>query len=304
MKNHHKPGKNSLRGRIVRYRASYVLTAPFAIIFLIFTVIPVFISIYFSFTDYNILQPPKFVFWENYRRLFFADDIFGLAIQNTLIFAVITGPVSYFLCFIVAWFINDLPPKLRAFMTLLFYAPALSGVTAIWQLIFSGDQYGYLNSWLMNFGLINSPVQWFTDTSTIKVVVIIVVLWSSLGVSFLSFIAGLQNVDRSLFEAGAVDGIKNRYQELWYITLPSMSGQLLFSAVMAITSSFNIGPIITTLCGFPSSNYAAHTIMHHLTDYGSIRYEMGYACAIATILFLFMVGANIAVQKMLSKVGK
>ncbi|MBQ7726791.1 MAG: sugar ABC transporter permease [Clostridia bacterium] len=304
MKNHHKPGKNSLRGRIVRYRASYVLTAPFAIIFLIFTVIPVFISIYFSFTDYNILQPPKFVFWENYRRLFFADDIFGLAIQNTLIFAVITGPVSYFLCFIVAWFINDLPPKLRAFMTLLFYAPALSGVTAIWQLIFSGDQYGYLNSWLMNFGMINSPVQWFTDTSTIKVVVIIVVLWSSLGVSFLSFIAGLQNVDRSLFEAGAVDGIKNRYQELWYITLPSMSGQLLFSAVMAITSSFNIGPIITTLCGFPSSNYAAHTIMHHLTDYGSIRYEMGYACAIATILFLFMVGANIAVQKMLSKVGK
>lgn len=294
----------SLRARIVRYRASYVLTAPFAVIFLIFTVIPVLISIYFSFTDYNILQPPKFVFWENYRRLFFADDIFGLAIQNTLIFAVITGPVSYFLCFIVAWFINDLPPKIRAFTTLLFYAPALSGVTAIWQLIFSGDQYGYLNSWLMSFGIINSPVQWFTDTGTIKAVVIIVVLWSSLGVSFLSFIAGLQNVDRSLFEAGAVDGIKNRYQELWYITLPSMSGQLLFSAVMAITSSFNIGPIITTLCGFPSSNYAAHTIMHHLTDYGSIRYEMGYACAIATILFLFMVGANIAVQKLLSKVGK
>ena len=304
MKNSNAKGGESLRAKIVRYRASYVLTAPFAIIFLIFTVIPVLISIYFSFTDYNILQPPKFVFWENYRRLFFADDIFGLSIQNTLIFAVITGPVSYLLCFIVAWFINDLPPKLRAFMTLLFYAPALSGVTAIWQLIFSGDQYGYLNSWLMKFGVINSPVQWFTDTATIKIVVIIVVLWSSLGVSFLSFIAGLQNVDRSLFEAGAVDGIKNRYQELWYITLPSMSGQLLFSAVMAITSSFNIGPIITTLCGFPSSNYAAHTIMHHLTDYGSIRYEMGYACAIATVLFLFMVGANIAVQKLLSKVGR
>ncbi len=304
MKKSNKNGSEGLMKKIYRYRASYVLTAPFAIIFMVFTVIPVIISIYFSFTDYNVLQAPNFVGWENYRRLFFADDIFSLAIENTLIFAVITGPVSYLLCFIVAWFINDLPPKLRAFMTLLFYAPALTGVTTIWQLIFSGDMYGYLNSWLMKFGIINSPVQWLTDTSTIKTVVIIVVLWSSLGVSFLSFIAGLQNVDRSLFEAGAVDGIKNRYQELWYITLPSMSGQLLFSAVMAITSSFNIGPAITTLCGFPSSNYAAHTIMHHLTDYGSIRYEMGYACAIATILFLFMVGANIAVQKLLSKVGK
>lgn len=297
-------GSETLMKKIYRYRASYVLTAPFAIIFLIFTVLPVIISIYFSFTDYNVLQEPNFVAWENYRRLFFADDIFSLALGNTLIFAVITGPVSYILCFIVAWFINDLPPKLRAFMTLLFYAPSLTGVTTIWQLIFSGDMYGYLNSWLMKLGIINSPVQWLTDTSTIKTVVIIVVLWSSLGVSFLSFIAGLQNVDRSLFEAGAVDGIKNRYQELWYITLPSMSGQLLFSAVMAITSSFNIGPAITSLCGFPSSNYAAHTIMHHLTDYGSIRYEMGYACAIATILFLFMLGANIAVQKLLSKVGK
>lgn len=304
MEKEKKVKQESLFKRIYKYRASYVLTAPFAIIFLVFTVIPVIISIYFSFTDYNVLQAPKFVFWENYRRLFFSDDIFSLAIKNTLIFAIITGPVSYFLCFIVAWFINDLPPKLRAFMTLLFYAPSLAGVATIWQLVFSGDQYGYLNSWLMHLGIINSPIQWFTNTETMKPVIIIVVLWSSLGVSFLSFIAGLQNVDRSLYEAGAVDGIKNRYQELWYITLPSMSGQLLFSAVIAITNSFNIGAIITALCGFPSSNYAAHTIMHHLTDYGSIRYEMGYACAIATILFIIMVCSNILVQKLIAKVGK
>jgi multiple sugar transport system permease protein len=290
--------------KIYGYRASYVLTAPFALIFITFTLIPVIIAIYYSFTYYNILQPPQFVGWENYRKLFFSDDVFKIAVSNTMIFAVITGPISYFLCLMLAWFINELKPKIRAFVTLLFYAPALTGVTAIWLLIFSGDQYGYINSWLMSLGFINVPTQWFTDTNYMKFAVIIVVLWASLGVSFLAFIAGFQNVDRSLYESGAVDGIKNRYQELWYITLPSMKGQLLFAAVMSITSSFSIGEIVTMLCGFPSSNYAAHTIMNHLLDYGSIRYEMGYACAIATVLFVIMVGSNAIIQKLLSKVGK
>lgn len=220
-----------------------------------------------------------------------------------MIFAVITGPVGYILSFIIAWFVNELSPKARAFMTLLFYAPALSGGTLIWTLIFSGDQYGYLNSLLIKYGIIAQPIQWFLDPKYMKTAVIVVVLWSSMGVGFLALIAGLQNVDRTLYEAAAVDGVKNRFQELWFITLPAMKGMLLFSAVMSITASFGIGDIITALCGFPSSNYAAHTIMNHLADYGGIRYEMGYACAIATILFVFMVGANELVQKLLSKVG-
>lgn len=286
------------------WRASYFLIAPFTIIFVTFTVLPVIIAIYYSFTYYNILQPPKFIGWENYKNLLFNDQIFLIAVKNTMIFAVITGPVGYMLSFVLAWFVNELTPKVRAFMTLLFYAPALCGVTMIWSLIFSGDQFGYLNSWLMKLGLISGPIQWFTDPNYMKTAVIIVVLWSSMGVGFLAFIAGFQNVDRTLYEAGAVDGIKSRYQELWFITLPAMKGQLLFSAVMSITGSFGIGDIITALCGFPSSNYAAHTIMNHLSDYGTIRYEMGYACAIATILFLFSVFANKFVQHLLSKVGE
>jgi multiple sugar transport system permease protein len=189
-------------------------------------------------------------------------------------------------------------------MTLLFYAPALTGATYIWSLILSGDQYGYLNSWLIQLGIISVPVQWFVNAEYIKGSIIAVILWASLGVSFLAFIAGFQNVDRSLYEAGAVDGIKNRYQELWFITLPSMKGQLMFSAVMSITASFSIGDIVTALCGFPSSSYLAHTIMNHLQDYGSIRFEMGYACAIATVLFLVSVGTNKIIQRSLAKVGK
>ncbi len=289
--------------QIYDYKASYLFIVPFTIVFATFTVIPVINAIYYGFTYFNILQPPKFIGWDNYTKLLFDDQIFLIALKNTFIFATITGPVSFFLSLIVAWFVNELSPKIRSIMTLLFFAPALSGVVYIWSLIFSGDQYGYLNAWLLDFGIINIPIQWFIDPIYIKAAIVIVVLWSSLGVGFLTFIAGFQNVDRSLYESGAVDGIKNRYQELWYITLPSIKGQLMFSAVMSITASFGIGDVISALCGFPSSFYGAHTVMNHLQDYGNIRFEMGYACAIATILFLTMVGINKIIQIILSKVG-
>lgn len=297
--------KRSLLSNINHYRNSYLFIAPFTLVFVTFTAVPVVIALFLSLTQFNVLQMPKLIGLENFRRLLFEDDIFLIAIKNTIVFAVITGPISYFLCLFIAWFVNELPPKTRTIMTLLFYTPALaSGVaTSIWALIFSGDSYGLLNSQLMSLGIIHTPIQWLVDSSRITFVVVVVVLWSSLGAGFLSFIAGFQTIDKTLYEAGAVDGLKNRYQELWFITLPSMKGQLMFSAIISITSSFGIGAIVTALCGFPSSNYAAHTIMNHLDDYGSIRFEMGYACAIASILFIVMVGVNKLAQNLIAKVG-
>jgi multiple sugar transport system permease protein len=220
-------------------------------------------------------------------------------------FAVITGPISYIACFVFAWIINELSPKVRAIMTLIFYAPSISGnVYFIWLIIFSGDSYGYLNGFLMKIGIILEPIQWLLDEKYILGIVIIVQLWLSLGTSFLAFIAGLQTLDKSLIEAGAMDGIKNRWQELWYITLPSMRPQLMFGAVMQITTAFAVAEISIALAGFPSVNYAAHTIVTHLMDYGTIRFELGYASAIATFLFLLMVGTNKLTQKMLRKIGE
>ena len=282
----------------------YVMLAPFYILFLTFTILPVLLSIVLSFTTFNMLEPPVFVFLDNYIRLFLDDDIFLLAVKNTFIFAAITGPVSYLLSFLVAWFINELPPKIRALVTLVFYAPSISGqVYTIWATLFSGDSYGWVNGWLMQLGFIAEPIQFFQNATYVMPLCIVVALWTSLGTAFLSFIAGLQTVDKSLYEAAAVDGIKNRWQELWYITLPVMKPQLMFGAVMAITGSFGFGGIVTALCGFPSVDYAAHTIMHHLEDYGTTRWEVGYASAIATVLFLVMYGANALVKKLLSKVG-
>lgn len=289
---------------IMRWRISYLFIAPFMLIFLTFTVWPVIQSIFYSLTQFNMLEPPKWIGFENYKNLFLNDPIFPIATRNTLIFAAITGPVGYFMSLMLAWFVSELSPKIRAFLTLLFYAPTLCNIYMVWTLIFSGDENGFLNAYLIKMGIIDGPIQWLTDTTYLVTCVIIVILWSSMGTGFLAFVAGFQNVDLSLYEAGAVDGIKNRWQELWYITLPVMRPQMLFSAVMSITQSFGIGPAITALCGFPSTDYAAHTLMHHLTDYGTTRFQMGYACAIATLLFAMMLIINQLIHKLIAKVGE
>ncbi len=284
---------------------AYAMVAPFMILFTVFTVFPVLLSIIISFTDFNLLEMPHFVFMQNYITLFFDDDIFLIAAQNTFVFAVIVGPASYLMSLMVAWFINELSPKIRAIVTLIFYAPSISGqVYLIWGTLFSGDSYGWVNGTLLNLGLISEPIQFFQNADYVMPLCIVVSLWTSLGTSFLSFIAGLQGIDRSLYEAAAVDGIRNRWQELWYVTLPTMKPQLMFGAIMSITSSFGFGGVVTALCGFPSVDYAAHTIMHHLEDYGGQRFETGYASAIAVVLFAIMIGANVLVKNMISKVGR
>lgn len=296
--------KPSLWRRMWKYRISYLFVAPFLLIFLIFTFTPVLVSLFYSLTTFNILEPPVFIGIGNYQRLFTQDPLFFDALKNTVVLAAITGPVSYIMCLMLAWFLNDFSSKFRSVLTLLFYAPTLANIYFVWQLIFSGDAQGLLNAWLLKLGLLAEPIQWLTDENYIMPVLIFVLLWSSLGTSFLVLIAGFQNVDKSLFEAGAVDGIRNRWQELWYITLPYMKPQLMFAAVSSITGSFGIAGAIDILCGNPSTNYVAWTIMNHLNDYGGTRMEMGYACAIAVLLFLIMVVSNVFIQRMLSKVGE
>lgn len=296
--------QNRLSYRIKKERASYVMLAPYFILFTFFTIIPVAMSIGLSFTYYNMLEMPQFVGWKNYIKLFLEDDIFLISLKNTLILAVITGPVSYMLCLLFAWIINEFSGWLRAFLTLVFYAPSICGnAYVVWNLILSGDRYGYLNGILLKLGILDEAVQWMKTESYVLPTLVVVQLWLSLGTGFLSFIAGLQTVDKTLYEAAALDGIKNRWQELWYVTLPSMKPQLLFGAVMQITSSFAICDVSIALAGNPSVNYAGATVVTHLLDYGSVRFEMGYASAIATVLFLLMVGTNKLVQRLLGRVG-
>ena len=282
----------------------YLLLLPFCVVSLLMFVIPIAASMVLSLTYYNMFNTPKFIGLANYINLFLNDDVFFIALKNTLLFAVITGPLSYLLCFFAAWLINEMPKGLRVFLTFIFYAPSLTtSVYFVWQLIFSGDSYGIVNGLLMNLGLVSEPVQWLTDPRYNLGILIVVQLWMSLGTSFLAFIAGFQSIDASLYEAGDIDGVRNRYQELLYITLPSMKPQLLFGAVMQISASFSVSTISQELCGFPSTKYSAHTILLHMQDYGSLRYEMGYACAIAVVLFVLMFVFKKGVSLLMRRIG-
>jgi len=278
---------------------------PFSIMFFLFAVLPVAASLVLSFFRYDMINTPQFTGLDNYFRMFIEDKVLITAILNTLKFSVVTGPIGFALAFMLAWMINELGPKSRTLLAFLFYSPSLIGnALMIWQIMFSGDSYGYVNSVLISLNIISEPIQWFTDSTYSMTLIIIIQLWMSMGAGFLANISGLQNVSVSLYEAGAIDGIRNRWQELWYITFPSMKNILLFSAVMQIQASFSVSQIAVTLSGFPSVNYSTHTIVTHLSDVASTRFEMGYGAALSVMLFAMMMLARILIGKMLESTGK
>lgn len=279
----------------------YMFIAPFVILFTIFIVAPVITAIGLSFTNYNMMQTPTFVGLNNYKLLFLDDEVFITGLSNTLTFAVVTGPVGYLMSFFAAWVINQL--KFKRGFALAFYAPSIcSGIamSTVWMVAFSGDRLGYINNFLLNIGLIDEPILWNTDPNYIMGVVMFISLWMSMGTGFLVFLAGLQNVSRSYYEAAAIDGVKNKFQELFYVTLPMMKPQLLFGAINAITGAFGVFDIAVSVAGMPSPNYAAHTIVAHLYDYAFIRFQMGYASAVAVVLFIITFVLGKVVMKLLS----
>lgn len=282
-----------------------IILVPFVSLFFLFTVLPVLSSIVLSFFDYDMVSTPIFVGLGNYMRLFTGDSTFMTVFVNTLKFSVITGPLGFLLSFVLAWMINEFHPVVRTMLTFLFYAPALVGnAYFIWQIMFSGDSFGYVNNFLISFGLITEPIQWFKNAEYNMTIIMVIQLWMGMGVSFLSNIAGLQNVNTELYEAGAIDGIRTRWHELWYITLPSMKDILFFSAIMQIQAVFSIGTIITTLAGYPSVNNSVDSIVSYISDVGTTRYEMGYASTISVILFLVILMFRYVVLALLKMVGK
>lgn len=282
-----------------------ILLLPFFVLFVVFMVLPVLSSIVLSFFNFDMVSAPSFIGFGNYVRMLFDDEVLITTIKNTLILAVLTGPAGFLLSFVLAWFLNEFHPTVRTVLSFMFYCPSLVGnALYIWQIAFSNDSYGYMNSLLLSLGFITEPINWLKDDAYILPIIVIIQLWMSMGVSFLANISGLQNINGEIYEAGAIDGIRNRWQELWYITLPEMEHMLLFSAVMQIASAFSIGSICTTLAGYPSVNNKVDTIVSYLSDVGTTKYEMGYASAISVLLFVLMLLARNLIGKLLSKTGK
>lgn len=296
---------DSLARRIWNARKSYLMLAPFLTFFFLLLLLPILISIVLSFTSYDFFNRPVFVGFDNFITLFVEDSEFITALENTLLFALITGPISYMLCFFVAWLINDLNKTLRSLITFVFYAPSISGALyTMWSILLSSDRYGLINGFLLRMGFIQEPLLFLKDPSMILGCLILIQLWMSMGTGFLSFVAGFQMINRDLFEVGAIDGIQNRWQELWYITLPQMKPMLLFGAITQIVTAFSAGDISLKLCGFPSVNNAGLTVTLHAYDYANLRFEMGYGCAISLILFVLMYVIHKLIDTVLNKIGK
>ncbi|MFD1137998.1 carbohydrate ABC transporter permease [Paenibacillus urinalis] len=289
-----KTSSNRIAGlfrEIWKYRLSYLFISPFVIAFMLFILLPVLAAFGLSFTDFNTIQFPKFIGWDNYEYIFSQDTLFlKHAIPNTIKFAVLVGPGGLILSFILAWLIAQIPDKIRLWFVLAIYAPSLTGgvvMQIIWQPLLSGDRIGYLNSFLLQLGIIDEPQLWVLDPAYLMNSMIIVTLWSSMGVGFLAMLAGILNVDETLYEAGRLDGIKSRLQEIWYITIPYMRPQMLFASVMAIVSAFKAGAIGEQLSQTkPTPEYAGHTLVNHIDDYGLVRFEMGYAAALSVVLLI------------------
>lgn len=297
--------KSTLSRNRARNFQAILLLIPFFVLFVVFTILPVITSMILSFFSFDTINIPKFIGFENYLRMFTLDEIFPIILKNTVVFAIITGPAGFILSFVLAWFVNEFSPMVRTLLSFMFYVPSLVGNGIfIWQVAFSSDSYGYVNSFLLSIGLITEPILWLKDATYVFGIIVAVQLWQSMGISFLANISGLQNVNSELYEAGSIDGIRNRWQELWYITLPTMKDILVFSAVMSIQSSFSAGAICTTLAGYPSVEYSADMLVQYMSDVGTARYELGYASAIAVLLFLMMTVARNLFIKVLDKTGK
>lgn len=298
--------RNSSKDKLItEHIPMLIMLTPFLVFFFAFTILPIFSSIALSFTSYDMIGSPKFIWLDNYRRMIVDDNVFATTVKNTLVFAIIAGPLGFLLSFVLAWFVNEFTPKVRAVLSFMFYAPSLVGnAYFIWKVAFSGDTHGYVNSLLLSLGIITQPITWLKTATYLMPIIIVVQLWQSMGITFLSNISGLQNVSRDMYEAGAIDGIRNRWQELRYITLPAMSPMLLFSAVMQIQSSFSASTIAIELAGYPSKSNAVDTIVSLMTDMATVRYELGYACAMSVVLFIMMVATRLLIGKVLSVVEK
>lgn len=271
----------------------YLFLLPYILLFTVFIIIPIVMAIYLSFTNFNTIETPNFIGFLNYLNLLTQDEIFmQYVLPNTVLFAVIVGPGGYILSFLLAWSLSQLTRVPRMILALIFYSPSMtSGVAmvVVWKVLFSGNQAGYINSLLIKSGILTEPLIFLQDTRFIMIIMIIVALWGSMGVGFLAMLAGVLNVDETLYEAGAIDGIRNRFQELFYITIPSMKPQMLFGAVMAIVGTFSTGVIGVALTGSnPTPSYAGQLIVNHIEDYGFIRFEMGYAAALSVVLLLII----------------
>lgn len=294
-----------LKRHLDRHSVFY-MQAPFVALFVLFIIIPVLVAIVLSFTDFNSIQKPNFIGLKNYVNILTNDNVFAeFAIPNTIIYSVIAGVGGYVLSFFLAWSLAQIPKRPRTVMAIILYLPSMTTgimLSTVWQVFFAGDKVGYLNALLLRLDLIQSPIIWLSDSRYLMLIMLIVTLWSSMGIGFLSMLAGILNVDRELYEAAHIDGVRNRIQEIIYITIPAIKPYMMFGAIMAIVNAFQNGSIGVQLSGAnPTPGYAGQLLVTHAEEHAFVRYEMGYSAALSVILLLIVWGVSQLSKKLFAE---
>lgn len=270
-----------------------LMLMPYVLLFSIFIALPVAVAITLSLTSFNVIQTPDPIGLLNFINIFTQDEVFlKYVLPNTLMYAIIIGPGGYILAFILAWMLAQIQKAPRTIIALAIYSPSMVGgvfISVVWRTLFSGDESGYINALLMSWDMIDRPIQFLQSPEYLMNIVIVVALWSSMGVGFLAMLAGILNGNEELYEAAYIEGIRNKFQEVMYVTVPMMKPQMLFGAVMSIVGTFTNGYIGVALSGSnPTPQNAAQLITNHIDDFGFIRYEMGYAAALSVVLLIMI----------------
>ena len=294
------PKQKKMRHSLHEEITAYLLMLPYALLFTVFIAAPVAIAIGLSFTFYDIIQVPHYVGFLNYLVLMTQDEVFlRYVLPNTFTYALMIGPGGFVLSFLVAWMLAQIQKIPRTIIALAMYAPSMAGgvfVAIVWRTVFSGNERGLVNAFLIDWGFIIEPIQFLQNPDMLLPIMIFVTLWSSMGVGFLAILAGVLNYDSEIYEAAQIDGLRNRFQEIVYITIPTMKPQMLFGAVMAIVGAFQTGHIGVLLSGTgphgPTPQNAGQLILNHIEDFALMRFELGYAAAISVVLLIMVWGLS------------
>lgn len=260
-----------------------VMLSPNLIGFLLFTLIPVMASLVLSFTEYDILTPIKWVGLANYREMLFKDKIVPQVVKNTLVYAVTVVPVGMFLSLMLAMAL-DQKIKFVKFYRAACFMPVITSAVAValvWQWLYN-PEFGLINAFLRGIGVSNPPA-WLNSKVWALPAVILTAIWKGLGYNMLLFLAGLQNISVTYYEAADLDGA-NGLQRFFYITWPLLSPTTFFVFVMSVISSFQVFDLIQLMTqGGPGR--ASSVLVHYIYQNAFNYFYMGYASALAYLLF-------------------
>ena len=292
-----------MRRQLDWHPIAFVFIAPALLLFLIFIFVPLFASLFLSFTQYNVLHPPVWAGLANFRQLMFHDPRFWKAFRNTVCYVVGVVPIGISTALVLAAALEELTRGKQLFKVLYFIPTVTSvvAIAAVWKWLFAGEKFGLINYFLIRLGF--HPVDWLLSPTWILPAIMIMSIWAGLGYNLVFFSAGISTIPQTLYEAAKVDGA-SWWGRFWNVTVPMLRPTLVFVVVMAVINSFQVFDQVYIMTGGTGEGTggvldSGLTMVSYLYDQGFMQFHMGYASAIAYLIFGCVFGLTLVNIRML-----